>query len=208
MSKTIRLAIYFDDELRAIKELVVPVVIGRSRDVNLTIPHPMVSRRHCFIYEEKGTVRLQDLGSLNGTYRGRERVTDLVLEDGTEFLIGNIRFVVNPADTVKSAIFPVSPGSDFVKTEITPDDIPPPLPPLVIQPAEADSSTNLPSAAVISPPAAPVSPTTPSFIKPLSLPPLPPQDAGNNVVDLSDVIDLASISDKEVSTPPPLRESK
>lgn len=217
MSKTIRLAVYFDDELRATRELSVPFVIGRSRDVNLTISHPMVSRRHCLIYEEKGTFRLQDLGSLNGTYLGKDRVTELVLEDGSEFLIGNIRFVFNPADTVQSSVFLVSPDSDIVQADVMPEDsfdLPPPLPPLPQlgeKPVEAESPTNIPPLKETCPPVVSISSTGPSFIKPL--PSIPSMDARNRIVendmvDLNNVIDLANVTDKEASTPPAHRESK
>ena len=131
MPKTIRLAVYFNDTLRAIRELTLPFVIGRSREANLTIPHPMVSRRHCLIFEDRGTVRMQDLGSLNGTFRGDERVQDITMQDGDEFLIGNIRFAINPVLDESVVVDQPGDGSSFVDSEIilvTPDDLPPPLP--------------------------------------------------------------------------------
>ena len=192
MPKTVKLAIYFNDELRAVKELILPFVIGRSNDANLTIPHPMVSRRHCLIFEDKGAIRLQDLGSLNGTYLGTERVMDLALKDGTEFLIGNIRFVFNPDDTLNAPILPEAPDSDIVKAEIVlsseDDELPPPLPPTFLQPSVP-------------------APTTPGFIKPLPSFSLNSDDDDNDVIGLNGVIDLAYIADKE-ATPPPFREQK
>ena len=178
MPKTVRLAVYFDNELRAVRELAVPFVIGRSHDANLTIPHPMVSRRHCRIFEENGMFHLQDLGSLNGTCLGQKRITDMELHAGTEFLIGNIRFVFNPADALESPEFPTVPDSDIVKAEVlleSPDDLPPPLPKL------------------------------PSFIKPLpQFSPTP--DEENDKPEFHDVIDLADVTDKKTSSPSPLRE--
>ncbi|MFH1265802.1 MAG: FHA domain-containing protein, partial [Planctomycetota bacterium] len=43
-----------------------PTVIGRSREADLTVAHPMISRKHCELYEVDGLVRIRDLGSLNG----------------------------------------------------------------------------------------------------------------------------------------------
>ncbi|MCL2118111.1 MAG: FHA domain-containing protein [Planctomycetaceae bacterium] len=189
MPKTIKLAIYFNDELRAVKELALPFVIGRSHDANLTIPHPMVSRRHCLIFDDKGVVRLQDLGSLNGTWVGKERIMELVFEDGSEFLIGNIRFVFNPDDTVKMPAFPVAPDSDIVKANDVlslSDELTPPLPPPASQPTMSR-------------------PAAPNFIKPLSF---PTDDGESGILKLNDVIDLADVIDKEASTPPSLREEK
>ena len=31
-----------------------PTVIGRGRDVTLTLPHPLVSRQHCELFEQQG----------------------------------------------------------------------------------------------------------------------------------------------------------
>ena len=203
MPKTIRLAIYFNDELRTVREMAVPFVIGRSLDANLTIPHPMVSRRHCRIFEENGTFRLQDLGSLNGTCIGQVRIKDLELRAGTEFLIGTIRFVFNPADPLESPAFSTVPDPDFVEAEIlmeSPDDLPPPLPASVPSPAGTSSSSMQGS------------PGLPGFIKPLpQFPPISLEgDEGEDMLGFHDVIDLAGITDKEASTPPsiPVREQK
>lgn len=49
-------------------QLKLPVTIGRSRDVKLKLPHPLVSRNHCEIFEREGKLFVRDLGSLNGTY--------------------------------------------------------------------------------------------------------------------------------------------
>ncbi|MCL2347086.1 MAG: FHA domain-containing protein [Planctomycetaceae bacterium] len=94
MSKTVQLAIFFNEELRGIKELPLPFVIGRSQDVALSILHPMVSRRHCTLFEEEGRVCLRDLGSLNGTYSDGKRITEVPLNDNDSFSIGSIRFSV------------------------------------------------------------------------------------------------------------------
>jgi pSer/pThr/pTyr-binding forkhead associated (FHA) protein len=200
--KTIRLAIFFNDELRAVKKLAVPFVIGRSHDANLTIPHPMVSRRHCLIFQEKGTFHLQDLGSLNGIWQGRERITDLELQDGAEFLIGTIRFVFNPADTLEPPVSSAIPDSDIVKAEVIlelPDDLPPPLPPPGFASFPQPIPVPLPTAQIV--------PKPPNFIKPF--PQFSPihNDAGG-ILELHDVIDLAEITDKEASTPPPIRVRK
>ena len=240
MPKTIRLAVYFNDTLRAIRELTLPFVIGRSREANLTIPHPMVSRRHCLIFEDRGTTRMQDLGSLNGTFRGDERVQDITLQDGDEFLIGNIRFAVNPVLDENAVIDQPKDGSSFVDSEIilvTSDDLPPPLPapqagiPKPVSQPTQPPKLKKPPAAVPPPlppqvqsvqpsvppippkpptpevstsgpltPIASGNPTTPSFIKPLPLS-LTPDEGDNGIIELSDVIDLAKIADKQASTP-------
>ena len=199
MPKTVRLAVYFNNELRAVRELTVPFVIGRSHDANLTIPHPMVSRRHCRVFEENGKFFLQDLGSLNGICLGQERITETELRDGTEFLIGNIRFVFNPVDALESPEFPTVPDSDIVKAEVPLDsqnDLPPPLPPYA-------AKTTQPI--VAPPPVSQAFQTSPNFIKPLPQFPPTPGD-GDGVLEFHNVIDLAGIADKKTSSSTPLRE--
>lgn len=69
-----------------------PTVVGRGRDASLTLPHPLVSRKHCEIYEAEGRLVVRDLGSLNGTYIGSERITEAVLEPGNLLTIGAVTF--------------------------------------------------------------------------------------------------------------------
>lgn len=81
-----------------------PAVIGRFDpsvgpvDVDLgQIPEgAYVSRKHARISCEDGAWAIEDLGSSNGTFVLRsdfERVERADLEDGTEFALGNARFV-------------------------------------------------------------------------------------------------------------------
>lgn len=79
---------------------VLPTIIGRAREATLTLPHPLVSRKHCEILEENGRLYVKDLDSLNGTYVNNERI------DGQQQLapeqlltLGNVTFraVYEPA---------------------------------------------------------------------------------------------------------------
>ena len=81
-----------------------PAVIGRFDpsvgpvDIDLgALPEgSYVSRKHAKITEEDGVWKITDLGSSNGTYVLRddfERVEEAELVDGTEFALGNARFV-------------------------------------------------------------------------------------------------------------------
>ncbi len=74
-------------------KLKLPTVIGRSRDADVTIAHPLVSRRHCEIAEgEDGRLQVRDLGSLNGTFVGQTRVEESVLAPGDLLTVGAITF--------------------------------------------------------------------------------------------------------------------
>lgn len=69
-----------------------PVVIGRSRQAELTVAHPMISRRHCEIFEVEGLLMIRDLGSLNGTIVEGQRIEEAPLCPGNEFRLGPLTF--------------------------------------------------------------------------------------------------------------------
>jgi pSer/pThr/pTyr-binding forkhead associated (FHA) protein len=88
-------------------------VIGRREDCDLRIPLGDVSRKHCRLIVDGELIRVEDLGSSNGTYRNGERVQQTDLSAGDTLQVGPVVFVVQvngaPADedlqpvTVQSA---------------------------------------------------------------------------------------------------------
>ena len=64
------------------------VVLGRSKDADLQVTDPNVSRRHAEVRQEGATYWLVDLDSTNGVEVKGKRVKRLKLEDGTRFTIG------------------------------------------------------------------------------------------------------------------------
>jgi len=65
--------------------------IGRSPDCGVFLDDVTVSRRHATLLNRDGTWRIEDLGSLNGTFVNRRRVESATLEDGDEIQIGKYR---------------------------------------------------------------------------------------------------------------------
>jgi hypothetical protein len=65
------------------------VVLGRSKDADLQVPDPNVSRRHAELRQEGATYWLVDLDSTNGVEVKGKRVKRLKLEDGARFTIGS-----------------------------------------------------------------------------------------------------------------------
>ena len=51
-----------------------PITIGRLPSCDLVISDPAVSKQHCQVHWDGQQVRIQDLGSLNGTYLGDVRL--------------------------------------------------------------------------------------------------------------------------------------
>jgi hypothetical protein len=64
-------------------------VLGRSRDVDVQVTDPNVSRRHAEIRQEGTAWWLVDLDSTNGVEVRGKRVKRLKLEDGTQFKLGS-----------------------------------------------------------------------------------------------------------------------
>jgi FhaA, N-terminal domain/FHA domain len=65
------------------------VVIGRSKDADVQVADPNVSRRHAELRQEGTTYWIVDLDSTNGVEVKGKRVKRLKLEDGTRFTIGS-----------------------------------------------------------------------------------------------------------------------
>ena len=65
------------------------VVIGRSKDADVQVTDPNVSRRHAELRQEGATYWLVDLDSTNGVEVRGKRVKRVKLEDGTRFTVGS-----------------------------------------------------------------------------------------------------------------------
>jgi len=65
------------------------VVIGRSKDADVQIQDPNISRRHAELRQEGATYWVIDLDSTNGVEVRGKRVKRLKLEDGSRFTIGS-----------------------------------------------------------------------------------------------------------------------
>jgi Protein of unknown function (DUF3662)/FHA domain len=71
----------------------VRVVLGRSKDADVQVPDPNVSRRHAEVRRDGSSFTLVDLDSTNGIEVGGRRVKRLELEDGTRFTLGSTELV-------------------------------------------------------------------------------------------------------------------
>jgi len=98
-------------------------VVGRKEDCDLRIPLGDVSRKHCRFIREENSIRMEDLGSSNGTFHNGEKVQDAVLSAGDTVQIGPVTFLVQ-IDGVPSddQLQPAAPGDavdnlDFSDTD-------------------------------------------------------------------------------------------
>lgn len=69
-------------------------VIGRREDCDLRIPLTEISRKHCRLVKESDALRLEDLGSSNGTYHNGSRVQESAVQPGDQLQIGPVVFTV------------------------------------------------------------------------------------------------------------------
>lgn len=99
-------------------------VVGRREDCDLRIPLGEVSRKHCRLVKDGDAVRLEDLGSSNGTFHNGERVREADLQPGDSLAVGPVTFTVQingvPADeemtppTDSAATFGGLPTQEYV----------------------------------------------------------------------------------------------
>lgn len=73
-------------------------IIGRAADATIQCEAAGVSRHHARIVVSGGHATLEDLGSKNGTYVRRERITSASLSDGDKIRLGkaSLTFRVEP----------------------------------------------------------------------------------------------------------------
>ncbi len=76
-----------------------PMLFGRSPDVDMIIDHKTVSRRHCEVYELDGALAVRDDGSLNGILVDGQPVREAILKPGSKLTIGPLTFQVEYAHT-------------------------------------------------------------------------------------------------------------
>ncbi len=66
-----------------------PVVIGRSKDCDIRVADPNVSRRHAEVRPDGDGYTVVDLDSTNGIEVDGKRVKELELQDGARFTLGS-----------------------------------------------------------------------------------------------------------------------
>lgn len=114
-------------------KLRLPSTIGRGRGTSIMLPHPLVSRQHCELFEANGKLMVRDLGSLNGTFVNNQRITESIIEPGELLTIGAVTFraayeltdVGPPADYVAPGTGDtnISPGTAGLDTTIPAGEI-------------------------------------------------------------------------------------
>jgi predicted component of type VI protein secretion system len=69
-------------------------VVGRREDCDLRIPLGEISRKHCRFVNDGEALRVEDMGSSNGTYHNGQRVQEAIIHPGDTVQVGSIAFVI------------------------------------------------------------------------------------------------------------------
>ena len=100
-----RLVLKFgNDTLKEVPLGTRPVTIGRAPDNDIPIDNLAVSNYHARVYVEAGSLVVEDLNSLNGSFLNDIRVERAMLMDGDNILIGKHSILVDQThDAAESA---------------------------------------------------------------------------------------------------------
>jgi hypothetical protein len=78
-----------------------PVLIGRDSSCGLVLTEPGISSRHVELDWDSGALAVRDAGSRNGTYFGKEKISQKRLELPCELLLGSV--VIIELEAMESA---------------------------------------------------------------------------------------------------------
>lgn len=88
-------------------------LIGRAAECDIRLDDVRgVSRTHCRLYVMDNGLRIQDLGSQNGTVIQNKRITDAIVKPGISFRIGEASFLVHDAETLRNQFAPAPTGDN------------------------------------------------------------------------------------------------
>ena len=195
--------------------IALPAIIGRSRQANLTLGHPLVSRKHCELFESEGLLMVRDLGSLNGTFVGETRITsEAPLGAGGLLTVGPVTFQAVyeqsraiPTAAAVAAVAAGEPGFSARRTREIEQTTTDPLPSGEETPPRAASATltggqSKDEATLQFTPAGPLdaaeSSTADAETEPFSLP-----TAGDSSPDLPDDFEVLDFEDPQPASPAP-----
>jgi hypothetical protein len=69
-------------------------IVGKAEECAIVVPHPMVSRRHCTLQFDAGSISVVDHASMNGTFVNGRMITESFLESGDTLALGTALFRV------------------------------------------------------------------------------------------------------------------
>ena len=124
----VKLVVVGSEALSSAINLELPAALGRGREAGLSLPHALVSRRHCELYESEDRLRICDLGPLKDTFAGSERIEDEKLAPSVLLTVGTATFpaVCGDGDVVSQSSVELSitsESSDFDQSILEADNV-------------------------------------------------------------------------------------
>jgi predicted component of type VI protein secretion system len=116
-------------------------LVGRKDDCDLRLEHKSVSKMHCVIVKTDGLLLLRDLGSTNGTRVNGQRVRRAALLPNDQVSIANYKFRVSLGPDAP----PAPPAPEEHTQQLDAHDVANLLRKAKPQPAEEDSSDDVPA---------------------------------------------------------------
>ncbi len=80
------------------------MTIGRHSDCDISIPGEEISRHHARLQVTPAGVRVEDMGSSNGTWINGKRITEALLQPGEELRLDTVRFLLVTPGMPTSAV--------------------------------------------------------------------------------------------------------
>jgi len=102
-------------------------LVGRSREADIIVKDKLASRNHCRIASSGEEWTIADLGSSNGTYVNRQRVTTHALRDGDVLQIGGAAIEFHVASEGEAEA-PAEPAAERASAPAVERPSPPPAP--------------------------------------------------------------------------------
>ncbi|MCB1050503.1 MAG: RDD family protein [Acidobacteria bacterium] len=82
------------------------MTIGRSKTADVIIPDSSVSRIHVRVEQRGGAYFVTDNNSSNGTYVNKKKISESVLRDGDELVVGRVLFFFSHKQETVAEAFP------------------------------------------------------------------------------------------------------
>ena len=193
------LLVYKDGQPLKTVSVTLPVIIGRGTDATFTIKHPLLSRKHCEVFEENGAVQVRDLASLNGTFVNGSRVeSTLAVDSGSQLKLGAVVMEVQfngavSEDTIASNNEAEAFDLGTVETAETE----------VMAAAESDAASDIPDFEVSSP----VSPPPADMLDlgdfEITAPAVEEPQAAQDLPSLTDLAEASATEPAETAVVPP-----
>lgn len=77
--------------------------LGRAEDAEIRITHPSISRYHCRFWRTRDGCYIEDMGSTNGTFVNRRRITKHRLTPGDRLLVGTFDLLAIRPEALRSS---------------------------------------------------------------------------------------------------------